>query len=277
MIDILATPDDLAALIPDGAQVVIAKEPLSPVALVRALIRRGASDLHLVTAPTASYVADLLIGGGCVGTVETSGVSLGEFGPAPRFTGAVKAGAVRIKDSTCPAVYAALQAGEKGQPFAPLRGLIGSDVLASRPDYRVIDNPFAPEGEPADEIVLLPAIRPDVALIHADRADRFGNVWVGGRHELKTIAHAAKRAIVTVEEIVDGDLREDEARSPNLVGSIYVAALAEAPGGAWPAAAPGRYAADEDHLAAYARLAKDDAAFADYLQAQVFGGAKAAE
>ena len=68
---------------------------------------------------------------------------------------AVKSGAIQIKDSTCPAVYAALQAGEKGQPFAPLRGLIGSDVLASRPDYKVIENPF----EPGDDIVLLPAGR----------------------------------------------------------------------------------------------------------------------
>lgn len=273
MTDILATPDELAARITDGAMVAIAKEPLSPVALARALIRRGARDLHLVTIPTASYIADLLIGAGCVGTVETSGVSLGEFGPAPRFAKAVKSGAIQIKDSTCPAVYAALQAGEKGQPFAPLRGLIGSDVFASRDDYLSIDNPF----EPGDEVVLLPAIRPDVALIHADQADRLGNVWVGGRHELKTMAHAARRSIITVEEIVEGDLREDPAKAPNLIGSLYVDAVAEAPGGAWPIAAPGRYPLDEAHLAKYARLARDDAAFADYVTGQVFGGAKAAE
>lgn len=274
MTDILATPDDLAARIPDGAEIVIAKDPLAPVALARALIRRGARDLHVVTAPTGSYVIDLLIGAGAVGTVETSGVSLGEFGPAPRFGKAVKTGAVTVRDATCPAVFAALQAGEKGQPFVPLRGLIGSDVLASRPDYLTIDNPFA---EPGDRIVLLPAIRPDIALIHADRADRFGNVWVGDRHELKVMAHAAKRAIVTVEEIVEGDLREDAALSPNLIGALYVDALAEAPGGAWPLAAPGRYAADEAHLTEYARLARDDAAFAAYLEAQITGAAEAAE
>ena len=67
MTEIASTPDALAARIPDGAMVAIAKEPLSPVALARALIRRGARDLHLVTVPTASYIADLLIGAGCIG------------------------------------------------------------------------------------------------------------------------------------------------------------------------------------------------------------------
>ncbi|MEM7544323.1 MAG: CoA-transferase [Pseudomonadota bacterium] len=267
MTQFLSDPDALAALIPDGAMIAIAKEPLSPVALTRALIRRGARDLHLVTVPTATYVADLMIGAGCLGLVETSGISLGEFGPAPRFTKAVRTGAVRIKDSTCPAVYAALQAGEKGQPFVPIRGLIGSDVFESRDDYLTMPNPY----DPSDEIAILPAIRPDFALIHADRADRFGNVHVGARHELKTLAHAARQTIVTVEEIVDGDLREDPAAAPNLIGSIYVAAMAEAPRGAWPLAAPGRYPFDEDHVIAYAKRARDDDAFADYLREQVFG------
>lgn len=261
MTNILSSPDDLAALAPDGAMIAIAKEPLSPIALTRALIRKGARDLHLLTVPTATYVADLLIGAGCVATVETSGVSLGEFGPAPRFAKAVKSGRVAIKDSTCPAVYAALQAGEKGQPFAPLRGLIGSDVFARRADYLTIHNPYAED----DPVAILPALRPDIALIHADQADRFGNIWVGGRHELKTMAHAAHRTLATVEEIVDGDLREDPAKAANLIGALYVDAVAEAPGGARPLAAPGRYGADEAHLADYARLARDDDAFAAYL------------
>lgn len=266
------SPDDLARLVPDGASIAIAKEPSSPFALARALIRRGARNLHLVTVPTAGLIADLLIGAGAVRLVETSGVSLGEFGPAPRFASAVKSGAVEIRDATCPAVYAALQAGEKGQPFAPIR-VLGSDLLARRPDWRVIDNPFS-DGE--DPVVLLAPIRPDFALIHADRADRFGNVFVGGRHEFKTMAHAARQTLVTVEEIVDHDLREDEATAANLIGGLYVAGLAAAPGGARPAAAPGRYAADEAHVASYAKRARDEADFADYLAAEVFGRTPAA-
>ncbi|MEX2519981.1 MAG: CoA-transferase [Paracoccaceae bacterium] len=274
MTDYLTGADDLAALVPDGASVAIAKEPLSPIALAAALIRRGARDLHLVTVPTAGLVADLLIGAGAVRLVETSGISLGEFGPAPRFTAAVKSGAVEVRDATCPAIYAALQAGEKGQPFAPLRGIIGSDLLALRPDWRLIDNPF---NEAEDPIVLLSPIRPDFALIHADRADRFGNVFVGGRHELKTMAHAARASLVTVEEIVDHDLREDPTTAANLIGDIYVAALAEAPRGARPAPAPGRYPLDEAAILAYARAARDEASFAAYLADTVFPRPAAAE
>ena len=131
--------------------------------------------------------------GSCVETIETSAVSLGEFGAAPRFTAAVTAGALRVKDSTCPALHAAFQAAEKGVPFMPLRGLIGSDVLAHRPDWKVVDNPF----DQNDPIVLLPAITPDVALFHAPLADRDGNVWIGRQRELITMAHAAEKTIVT--------------------------------------------------------------------------------
>src|SRR5262245_43371936 len=128
----------------------------------RALIRRALRRLRLVACPTSTLQADLLIGAGCVETVETSAVSLGEFGAAPCFTRAAMSGAVRILDATCPALHAALQAAEKGVPFMPLRGLIGSDVLAHRPDWRVIDNPF---GE-RDVIVLVPALQAEVALFH---------------------------------------------------------------------------------------------------------------
>ncbi|MFV0476108.1 MAG: CoA transferase subunit A [Pikeienuella sp.] len=275
MTQYLDNPDDLARLAPDGALIALPKDPLAPFALVRALIRRGARDLHLVTVPTGGMLVDLLVGAGAARIVETSGVSLGEFGPAPNFTRAVKSGAVEVRDATCPAVYAALQAAEKGQPFVPIRGILGSDLLAVRPDWRVIDNPLAAEGE-SDPVVILPPIRPDLALIHADRADRFGNVFIGGRHELKTMAHAAKASLVTVEEIVEHDLREDPATAANLIGGIYVAALAPAPGGAKPTAAPGRYPTDEAHIAAYARRARDEGGFADYLAAEIFGGARSA-
>jgi glutaconate CoA-transferase subunit A len=98
--------------------------------------------LYLVALPTSSLQADLLIGAGCIETLETSAVSLGEFGPAPRFTAAVTSGTIKLKDATCPALHAALQASEKGVPFMPLRGLIGSDILKYRDDWKVIDSPF---------------------------------------------------------------------------------------------------------------------------------------
>ena len=174
-------------------------------AATRALIRRGVKRLHLVALPTSSLQADLLIGAGCIDTLETSAVSLGEFGPAPRFSAAITAGTIKMKDATCPALHAALQAAEKGVPFMPLRGLIGSDVLKYRDDWKVIDSPFGN----SDPIVLLPAIKPDVALIHTPMADRFGNVWIGRQRELATMAHAAARTIATVEKIHDGNLLDD--------------------------------------------------------------------
>lgn len=272
--------DALAGLIPDGASIIIAKDPGAPTALAAALIRRGARNLHLVTLPTGSYVSDLLIGAGCVRLVETSGISLGENGAAGRFVRAIKDGTLAILDSTCPAVYAAVQAGEKGQPFVPLRGLIGSDIMNVRPDYRVVDNPFAPPGS-ADPIALLPAIRPDFALVHADLADRNGNVWLGARHEIKSMTHAARQTLVTVEEITEQDLRLDPTRAANLIGGLYVSAVAPAPEGAWPTAAPlaapSRYPADAEALAAYAIASRSDEGFAAWLSDHVGGVQVAAE
>src|SRR4029453_11513372 len=220
-------------------------------AATRALIRRGVKRLHLIALPTSSLQADLLIGAGCVETIETSAVSLGEFGPAPRFTAAVTAGAIRVKDATFPALHAAFQAAEKGVPFMPLRGLIGSDVLAQRKEWKVIDNPFGND----DPIVLLPAIRPDVALFHAPLADREGNIWIGRDRELATMAHAAAKTVVTVERLHDGNLFDDPALAPRALGGFYVEAVAVVPNGAWPLGLADHYPADATHLAEYARLA----------------------
>src|SRR5271154_2920103 len=155
--------DEAMAPVTDGCMLAVARETSGvAMAATRALIRRGVKRLHLVALPTSSLQADLLIGAGCVEVLETSAVSLGEFGPAPRFTAAITGATVRMRDATCPALHTAFQAAEKGVPFMPLRGILGSDILAPRPDWRVIDNPFGEN----DPIVLLPAIHPDVVLIH---------------------------------------------------------------------------------------------------------------
>jgi len=152
----------------------------------REIVRRGLRGLHVICVPVGGLQPDILIGAGCVASIETSAVTLGEFGIAPRFSAAVRAGTLRVLDATCPAIHAALQAGEKGLPFIPLRGLLGSDLVVHRADWKVIDNPF----QTGDPIVLLPAIRPDFALFHAPLADRFGNVFIGRWRELLTMAHA---------------------------------------------------------------------------------------
>jgi glutaconate CoA-transferase, subunit A len=260
------TIEEALAPIGDGCTLLIARES-SGVAMeaTRALIRRGVKRLHLVACPTSSLQADLLIGAGCVETIETSAVSLGEFGAAPRFTQAAVSGTIRIVDATCPALHAALQAAEKGVPFMPLRGLIGSDVLAHRPDWRVVANPF----DANEVIALIPALAADVALFHAPMADRDGNVWIGTNRDLATMAHAAQKNVVTVEKLHDGSLLADPLFAAGTLAGFYVEAVSVAPRGAWPLPLPGHYAADADHLAEYARLAASADGFACYLERHV--------
>ena len=256
------TLEALAAAVPEGALLAIGKDSSGvAMAATRELVRRGVRGLHLLCVPISGMQADILVGAGCVRTLESSGVSLGEFGAAPRFVAALKERSLRMLDSTCPAVYAALQAGGKGIPFIPLRGLLGTDVLANRDDWKVIDNPFAQD----DPIVLLKAIRPDVALFHARLADRDGNVFVGRERELLIMAHAAHRTLVTVEEITDANLLEDEARAGAVIPSIYVERIAHAPRGAWPVGLVDCYAQDEAEIARYAALARTPDGFARYL------------
>ncbi len=265
--------DLLAAQVGDGASLSVQKgdERDVPMALARALVRRGVRGLHLVTLPTAAYPAsgmmvDLLIGAGCVDSVETSGISLHELGAAPRFTQAVKAGRLKLLDATCPAVYAGLQAGAKGQPFAPLRGLIGSDLLRHRSDYRVIDNPFAP----GDPIVVVPAINVDVAIFHAEQADAEGNVWIGRDRDRLLAAHAAQRVLVTVDRLVPGSYFDNEAMAAGAIPAALVTAIAVVPGAGLPLATDGRL--DLAEVRRYQRAAQDDGAFADYLRTDVFAG-----
>lgn len=252
----------LVASIPDGALLGVPKDSSGvAMAATRELVRRRVRDLHLLCVPTGGIQADILIGTGAVRTLETSAITLGEFGPAPRFVEAVRSGAIRIKDATCPAIYAALQAGEKGLPFMPLRGLIGSDVLAHRADWKIIDNPFST----ADPIVVLPAIRPDFALFHAPLADRFGNVFVGRQRELMTMAHAAHRTLVSAERITSDNLLEDAARAGSVLPAIYVSGLAEARRGAWPLGLWDLYPDDEAALARYVSLARTRDGFERFL------------
>lgn len=259
----LGTADAIAAAIPDGALLAIPADNSTPaIAAVHALIRRRARGLRLLGVPTLGFGADLLIGAGCVVEVETSAASLGEAGLAPRFTAAVESGALRVRDATCPMIHTALQAAEKGVPFLPLRGVLGSDLISHRPDWRVIDNPLSPTPDP---IVLAPAISPEVALFHARWADRDGNVWVGRRRELITLAHAAERTFVTVERRRENNMLEDELLAPGVLPALYINGVAVANRGAWPLGVIDEYDIDDEHIARYAQAAQTPEGFQRYL------------
>jgi glutaconate CoA-transferase, subunit A len=255
--------DALAARVPDGALVALPPEySWISMAFIRALIAREARDLHILCVPIGGIGVDMLVGAGCVGTLEAAAVSLGEAGLAPRFTEAIQSGAIKMLDSTCPAIHTGLQASEKGVPFMPLSGLIGSDIEKFRDDWKVVDDPLENGGGP---IALIPAIRPDFAVFHSPKADREGNVWIGKRRELATMAHAARETLVTVEDIVDDDFPADDTLAAGTLSNLYIGGVAEAANGAWPSALPGSYDADTDEIAAYARAAKTMGGFQDYL------------
>ncbi len=268
--------ETMAAQIPDGALLALPPDnSLSPAALARALVRRGAKRLRLLGVPVSGYATDLLIGAGCVESITTSAVTLGEAGTAPRFVAALAAGTITVIDATCPAIHTALQAAEKGVPFMPLRGVLGSDLMAHRPDWKVIDNPFA---DGTDPILLVPAISPDIAAFHAVCADRDGNVYVGRRRELATIAHAARRSVVTVERIIDTNLLMDERMAPGTINGLYIESVAITERGAWPIGLLDEYPLDAAHFAEYAKMARTEAGFRSYLERYVLApAAQAAE
>ena len=256
--------DAALALVADGAMVAVPADYAGvAMAATRALIRRGVNNLHLLTVPASSLCADLLIGAGAVTIVETSAVGFGELGPAPRFTAAAREGRIKVRDATCPAIHAALRASEMGNPFAALRGIIGSDLLQVRPDWKVIDNPFAAD----DPIVVMPALMPDVALFHAPLADRMGNVWVGRRRDLFTLAHAARTSVVTVERVVEENLLLDDTLAAATIPAFYIGAIAVAPRGAWPMRLD--YPEDTAHLREYLALAATEDGFRRYLERYV--------
>lgn len=265
--------DDLVAEISNGAKLALAPEYNGcgcALAAVRALINRAPKDLHLIGVPALGLQADMMIGAGAVATVECAAVTLGEEGLAPRFAAAVKQGTLATADATCPAIHAGLQASEKGVPFMPLRGILGSDLLAHREDWRVGENPFKQDGAEDDPIVLISALKPDVALFHTPLADRHGNVWIGVHKELMTLAHASAKTLVTYETLHDGDLLADEKMAAGTIPSIYISGMAEAEKGAWPVALPGHYERDVDHIRKYVEMAASEDGFRQYLMDHVY-------
>jgi glutaconate CoA-transferase, subunit A len=151
-------------------------------------------------------------------------------------------------------------------PFVPVRGLLGSDYMKIRPDFLSIANPY----DPAEAIALVPAIAPDVAVFHGFQGDRYGNVIASGAHDAKLIVQASKRAVATVEEVVEGNLAE-APHTGVLVPGIHIDAVVHAPRGAHPTSCRGYYDIDADHVREYMQAARTEAEFQAYLDRYVFG------
>lgn len=152
-------------------------------------------------------------------------------------------------------------------PFMPVAGHVGSDYERLRPEFRVISNPFAP----AERLMLVPPIRPDVSLIHAIAATADGTLLLDPMEDDALLAQASRVVVASTERVVGS---RDELR---LVGDgvilpgIHVTALVEAAGGARPTLVRGVYPADARHLEEYVAAAADDASFKRYLDRYVHG------
>ena len=236
-----------------------------PMSVTIEIIKNKVKGLRLYCLPLTTIQGDMLIGAGCVSEIETAAVTLGEYGQAPRFQDAIENSKIKIKDSTCPALHAQLQATEKSVPFMPLRGILGSDLYKNRNDWSVINNPMSSKTND-EKIVILPAVQLDILIFHASKADINGNVQIGRRRELATLAHASKKVFVTVEEIVDEDFFDCELKAAATLPSLYVDGISLARNGAWPCGLTDCYEIDGNEMSKYAKSAKYQETFDEYMR-----------
>jgi len=266
--------EELAARIVDGTHLAIPVDfnaffSGAAMEVTRHLVRAGRRKLRLLVMPSNGMQADILIGAGCVSELEAGAMLMPELGTPPRFSDAMRSGRLQVRDSTCPAIFHGLGAAEKGIPFIPMAGVIGADVVARRADWKVIADPFDPD----HDILLVPAIRPDIALFHAPLADRHGNVWLGRRREVALLAHAARQTLVTAERIFDGDLMNTPLYEDGTLSGVYVHAVAHCPGGSWPLDAGSDAPGDTTQLRRYFEAARTEEGFARYLEDVFMPGA----
>jgi glutaconate CoA-transferase, subunit A len=151
-----------------------------------------------------------------------------------------------------------------GIPFLPVRGILGSAYPTVNPRFRVIPDPFSGEN-----LVLVKALAPDVTLVHAAKGDTQGNVLIPRLSDWRLAITASRRVIATVEERVDGILKDQPEWQ--LVPAIFLTALVHCPGGAAPTGYPGYYPQDEAHLALYLKSSRETGTFARYVQDHVWG------
>lgn len=160
-----------------------------------------------------------------------------------------------------------VHAGAMGIPFIGLVGLLGSDFLRQRPDFKIIEDPF----RPGHQVVVAEAIRPDVGVFHALRADPEGNAILTGKQESPVIAQASKRVVVTAEEIVDRVTAVDAAAGRHtFLPAADVDVVVHVPWGAHPGGLPPAYEHDDAHCRAYVEAAQDPERFAAYLDRFIF-------
>lgn len=237
-----------------------------PMAALRELVRQEIKKLKLVGSAHGIDV-DLLCGAGAVAASAESYVGFEQdFGMAPNYRRACEAGAVDSQDSCCYTLVQQLRAAIAGLPFMPIRSVRGTGFMHLHPEYKTMLCPFTGE-----ELLLVPALQPDVAILHAQYGDVHGNLRIEGPPVADILfAKASKRVIATVEHIVP---TKQLAEMGVTIPYFYITAVAEVAYGAHPTACYPFYAYDRQHTAEYYRLANqgEDAFCEHYLQPYVYG------
>lgn len=207
-----------------------------PQALVREIIRQRRKDLW-ICAEFTLHECSLLVGSGCASRIDVGFLGYGSY-----IGQAVALGRVRVFDWTNGALASRMLAGARGIPCMPIRSMLGSDTLR-RSGARVVHDPFT--GEP---ICLVPALNPDVCLLHVHQADAYGNARIFGTNLFALeAAMAGKKVILSTEEVVDPlEFRKDPARTT--IPYFLVDAVVHLPFGAYPAGVQARYDLDLEHI-----------------------------
>ena len=258
--DKLVSLEEAASWIPSGCTLALGGMTLyrRPVAFVRALLRRyrltGEPNNLTLLCFTAGLESDLLVGAGMVSRLRSCYFGLEIFGLAPMFTYFANRGGIEILEETEASLAFGLRARAAGVGFMPGRAWLGTDLPALRPDVRTVIDPYTGE-----ELIAFPAIYPDVAVIHALRADSDGNAQIGDNKGVdEDLVLTAGRVILTTEEIVHDLTRAD------LVGPL-VHGIALAPGGAKPTSCHPLYPLDGEALMAYTEQVSDPASYDAFL------------
>jgi glutaconate CoA-transferase subunit A len=266
MSELLSLHDAVAGLVRPGDTVALEGfTHLIPFAAGHEVIRQGIGELTLIRM-TPDLLYDQMIGCGLAKRLVFSWGGNPGVGSLHRLRDAVERGwprPIELEEHSHAAMANAYAAGAANMPAAFFRGYVGSDLAAVNPNVRFIDCPFTGE-----RLAAVPAHRPDVAIVHAQKADRDGNVLLEGIVGVqKEAVLAARRSLVTVEEIVDALPRT----SPNAVvlPSWTVSAIAVAPGGAKPSYAHGYYARDNAFYVAWDAISRDRGTFQAWIAEHV--------
>jgi len=264
--DKLVSLEEAAGHVADGEVVALggALSYREPMALVRELVRAGRRDLHLIGSAHGVDV-DLLVGAGAVRVLEESYVGYEQdFGLAPAYRRAAESGTLVLRETCCYTLLQQLRAAEYGIPFMPVRGILGTGIHRLHPEYGEIRCPFTNQ-----RLVAVPALAPDVALIHGLLADRRGNVHLARPLVLdERFPLAFRKVVVTVERIAS---QSEVAEAGVVLPYFAVTAVVEAPYGAHPTSCYPHYTYDRAHLGEWVKAAGADEGVRRYLDRYVLG------